>query len=113
MGVLTIISSIVLIVVIIVAVILCVAAAIIGFNMGIAHRKKIAEAEFGSAEEKAKSIVSEAEKNAQAKKRELMLEAKEEILKQKRVAPKDRKSQLDMLSAAIILEAYLNNNKGV
>lgn len=37
----------------------------------------------------------------------------EEILKQKRVAPKDRKSQLDMLSAAIILEAYLNNNKGV
>ena len=37
----------------------------------------------------------------------------EEILKQKKVAPKDRKSQLDMLSAAIILEAYLNNNKGV
>ena len=37
----------------------------------------------------------------------------EEILKQKKVAPKDRKLQLDKLSAAIILEAYLNNNKGV
>lgn len=35
----------------------------------------------------------------------------EEILKQKRVPPKDRKKQLDMLSAAIILEAYLSNRK--
>lgn len=34
----------------------------------------------------------------------------EEILKQKKIAPKDRKKQLDMLSAAIILQAYLNNN---
>ncbi len=37
----------------------------------------------------------------------------EEILRRRKVAPKDRKKQLDMLSAAIILEAYLNNNKGV
>ncbi len=36
----------------------------------------------------------------------------EEILKKKKVAPKDRKKQLDMLSAAIILQAYLNNRKG-
>ncbi len=35
----------------------------------------------------------------------------EEILKQNKVSPKDRKNQLDMLSAAIILEAYLNNRK--
>lgn len=35
----------------------------------------------------------------------------EEILKQKKVPPKDRKKQLDMLSAAIILQAYLNNNQ--
>ncbi len=35
----------------------------------------------------------------------------EEILKQNKVSPKDRKKQLDMLSAAIILEAYLNNRK--
>lgn len=37
----------------------------------------------------------------------------EEILKRNKVKPKDRKKQLDMLSAAIILEAYLNNRKGV
>ena len=35
----------------------------------------------------------------------------EEILKEKRVPPKERKKQLDMLSAAVILEAYLNNRK--
>lgn len=35
----------------------------------------------------------------------------EEILRSKKVNPKDRKKQLDMLSAAIILQAYLNNNK--
>lgn len=75
---LPIINSTVFIAVIISAVILCAAAVVIGFNAGISHRKKIAEAEFGSAEEKAKSIVSEAEKNATAKKREMMLEAKEE-----------------------------------
>ncbi len=78
MGVLLIISSIILIAVIAAAVVLCAAGTIIGFNMGVAHRKKIAEAEFGSAEEKAKSIISEAEKSASAKKREMLLEAKEE-----------------------------------
>ena len=35
----------------------------------------------------------------------------EQILIQKKVLPKDRKLQLDMLSAAIILESYLNNIK--
>ncbi|MBQ2670482.1 MAG: ribonuclease Y [Clostridia bacterium] len=97
MGVLTIISSIVLIAVIIAAVVLCAAAAIIGFRMGIAHRQKIAEAEFGSAEEKAKSIVSDAEKNAAAKKREMMLEAKEENQKlraQLEAEIKERRSEL-------------------
>ena len=70
--------NITLIIVIIAAVILIAAGSIVGFNMGVAHRKKIAEAQLGSAEEKAKSIVSEAEKNASAKKREMLLEAKEE-----------------------------------
>lgn len=67
-----------LIVIIAIAIVLCAAGVVVGFNMGVAHRKKIAEAEFGSAEEKAKSIISDAEKSASAKKRELLLEAKEE-----------------------------------
>ena len=77
MGVLL-INTVLLIVMIIVAIVLCVISVIVGFNLGVAHRKKIAEAEFGSAEEKAKSIVKDAEKAADAKKRELLLEAKEE-----------------------------------
>ena len=36
----------------------------------------------------------------------------EEILRERRVPPKERKKQLDMLSAAIILEAYLTRKKG-
>ena len=89
--------NIVLIIVIIAAVILCAVAAIVGFNMGVAHRKKIAEAEFGSAEEKAKSIISEAEKSASDKKREMMLEAKEENQKlraQLDAEVKERRSEL-------------------
>ena len=49
----------------------------VSFNLGITYRRKIAEAEFSSAEEKAKQIVDEATKEGDAKKRELMLEAKE------------------------------------
>ncbi len=63
MGVLL-INTVLLIVMIIVAIVLCVIGVIVGFNLGVAHRKKIAEGEFGSAEEKAKSIVKDAEKAA-------------------------------------------------
>ena len=75
MGVLL-INTVMLIVTVAVAIITCAIGAVVGFNLGIAHRKKIAEAEFGSAEEKAKSIIADAEKSASAKKRELLLEAK-------------------------------------
>ena len=51
---------------------------IASFFAGIAYRKKIAEAKLGSAEKEAKNIVDEAYKAADAKKRELLLEAKEE-----------------------------------
>lgn len=78
MGVLLINNPMILIAVCIIAVVLCIVGVIIGFKSGVAHRKKIAEAEFGSAEEKAKSIIEDAEKSANAKKRELLLEAKEE-----------------------------------
>jgi len=49
------------------------------FRVGINHRKKIAEAEIGSAEQESKRILMEAQKNAENKKREVLLEAKEEI----------------------------------
>jgi ribonuclease Y len=51
------------------------------FRKGIEHRKKIAEAEIGSAEQEGQRIVSEAEKIAERKKREALFEAREEIHK--------------------------------
>ncbi len=52
-----------------------------GFQKGFEERKRKAEAEIGSAEQEAKKIISEAQKNAEGKKREVLLEAKEEIHK--------------------------------
>lgn len=51
------------------------------FRFGIKYRKKVAEAEIGSAEQESKRILSEAQKAAESKKREVLLEAKEEIHK--------------------------------
>lgn len=56
-----------------------VAAAVVFFFVGSAHRRKTAEAAIGSAEEQARKILSDAMKNAEAKKRELVIEAKDEI----------------------------------
>lgn len=55
--------------------------AIAFFLVGIAYRKKVAEKEIGSAEEEAKRIINESIKSAESKKREMLLEAKEEIHK--------------------------------
>lgn len=81
------------IIALIVAIVLIIVAAAISFRLGIAYRKKIAEAELGGAEEQAKRIVSEAEKAALSKKRELMLEAKEEGIKQRAEIDKEIKER--------------------
>jgi len=52
---------------------------IIGFLLGIIYRKKVSEHEISSAEDEAKRIINEAIKSAESKKREALLEAKEEI----------------------------------
>ena len=56
-------------------------ALVIGFPIGIQYRKKVAEKEISSAEDEAKRIINEAIKSSESKKREVLLEAKEEILK--------------------------------
>lgn len=62
---------------------------IVSFLAGVAHRKKIAEAEIGSAEQEAKRIVSDAIKTAEAKKKEAILEGKDEIHRQRTEAEKE------------------------
>ena len=54
-------------------------SAVIAMN----YRKKVAEAKIGSAEEKAREIIDDALKTAESKKREALLEAKEESIKAK------------------------------
>ena len=53
----------------------------LGFGMGMVYRMRVSEREIGSAEEEAKRILNEAIKSAENKKRESLLEAKEEIHK--------------------------------
>jgi ribonucrease Y len=53
----------------------------LSFKAGIRHRIKTAEAKIGNAEFEAENIILEAEKKSQAKKREIMLLAKEEVHK--------------------------------
>ena len=62
-------------------IILVLAALAVGALVGFLYRKKIAEREIGSAEDEAKRILNDAIKNAESKKREALLEAKEEIHK--------------------------------
>nr|WP_313293375.1 ribonuclease Y [Faecalispora jeddahensis] len=56
---------------------------IVAFFAGIGHRKKVAESVIGSAEQEAKRIVSDAIKAAEAKKKETILEGKDEIHRQR------------------------------
>ena len=52
---------------------------LIGFVLGVVYRKKVSEREIASAEDEAKRIINEGIKTAKNKKREALLEAKEEI----------------------------------
>lgn len=59
----------------------CVLTALIAFNLGAIHRKKKAEFTIGSAEQEANKILSDAISSAQAKKKTIVLEGKDEIHK--------------------------------
>ncbi|MEF9970888.1 MAG: ribonuclease Y [Oscillospiraceae bacterium] len=56
-------------------------AVIIAFVLGVIYRKRVSEREIQSAEEEAKRIINESIKTAENKRRETLLEAKEEIHK--------------------------------
>lgn len=68
---------------IIITVIFAAIVGVLAFLAGIAHRKKNAEFAIGSAEQEAKRIVSDAIKAAEAKKKEAVLEGKDEIHRQR------------------------------
>lgn len=70
---------------------------ILCFMLGVHHRKKNAEAVIGSAEQEAKRLLTDAITKAEAKKKEILLEGKDEILKQKNESERiinDRRKEL-------------------
>ncbi len=64
---------------ILLTVVAAIVGVVVGAFVGAMYRKKVAEAEIGSAEQEAKRIVSEAIKTAEAKKKEAVLEGKDEV----------------------------------
>ena len=66
---------------------------VVGFPLGIRYRKNVSEKEISSAEEEGTRIINEAIKSAESKKREALLEAKEEILKSRSEYEKEEKSR--------------------
>ena len=81
------------IVAIVVVVVLIAAAALISWKSAINYHIKVGEAKVGSAEEKAREIIDDALKTAETKKREALLEAKEENLKAKNDLEKETKER--------------------
>ncbi len=67
--------------------------AAISFFLGITVRKRVAEKEISSAEEEARRIINEAIKSSESKKREALLEAKEDILRSRTEYEKEEKSR--------------------
>ena len=66
-----------------VAIVLIVLAAIISHFVTVSNLKKNAESKIGNAESKAREIIDDAVKTAEAKKKESLLEVKEESIRTK------------------------------
>ena len=71
---------------------------IVGAGAGYTVRKRSAEAQIGSAEAEAVKIVSDAEEKAEARKKELMLEAKEDIHRLRQELDRDTKERRNEIS---------------
>jgi len=83
---------------IIVTILAVIIAVIIGAGAGYTARKRSAEAQIGSAEAEAVKIVSDAEEKAEARKKELMLEAKEDIHRLRQELDRDTKERRNEIS---------------
>ena len=81
----------------IIATILIIVAAVVGiaagFVFGMTYRKKVAEREIGSAETEATRIINEAIRSGESRKKEMLLEAKDEIHKSRTEHEKEVKER--------------------
>lgn len=78
---------------ILIAIVVSVVVAFIAWSAAITYRKNAYETKIGTAEEKSREIIDEALKTAETKKREALLEAKEESLKTKNELEKETRER--------------------
>ena len=83
---------------IILIVLAAVVAGFVGFFAGIGYRKKVSEREIGSAEQEATRLINEAIRSGENRKKELLLEAKDEIHKSRTEHERDVKERRAELS---------------
>jgi ribonuclease Y len=67
---------------------------LVGIGVGYVVSKSLAEKQVDSAEARAKSVLSEAQREADSTKREALVEAKDEIFRMRKEADEERKSRL-------------------
>jgi len=70
----------------------------VGFFIGVSYRKKVAEREIGSAEAEATRLINEAIRSGESRKKEMLLEAKDEIHKTRTEYEKEVKERRAELS---------------
>jgi len=88
--------------------------AVIAWTLAISYRKKVVESKIGSAEEKAREIIDEAMKAAETKKREGLLEVKEEALKTRNdleKESKERRSELQRYEKRVLSKEEVLDRK--
>lgn len=92
----------------------CVVALAIGLAAGYFARRFIAESKLGVAEAEAARVIDEASKEAEAKKKEILLEAKDEIHRNRQDAEKDnreRRRELDRIERRILQKEEVLDKK--
>ena len=92
-------------IVIAVAVVLVIVSAVISHFVTVSNLKKNAESKIGNAENKAREIIDDAVKTAEAKKKESLLEIKEESIKNKNELEresKERRSELQRYEKRVL-----------
>ena len=76
----------------------CLVCLIGGFFLGVLYRKKVAEREIGSAETEATRLINEAIRAGESRKKEMLLEAKDEIHKSRTEHDREVKERRSELS---------------
>ena len=90
---------------IIVFAIILIVAVIVSWFLALTYRKNVVEKKNSDAEDRAREIIDEAVKNAEAKKKEILLEAKEESIKTKNDLDKeikDRRNEVQRMEKRVL-----------